>query len=94
MRRAPGLDDGRRVAAVVRLAGLRAVVELPERLGVGRDCCGRRGGREFHRLVRVADDGTETDIVTVAADDLTRGTSLRADGFRLHHRVAYRDLGD
>ncbi|HNP57143.1 MAG TPA: hypothetical protein PK331_06390 [Gordonia sp. (in: high G+C Gram-positive bacteria)] len=74
--------------------GLRAVVELPERLVSGGTAVGAAVGGEFHRLVRVADDGTETDIVTVAADDLTRGTSLRADGFRLHHRVAYRDLGD
>ena len=79
---------------MVRLAGLRAVVELPERPVSGGTAVGAAVGGEFHRLVRVADDGTETDIVTVAADDLTRGTPLRADGFRLHHRVAHRDLGD
>lgn len=72
--------------------GLPAVVELPERLVPGASV-GTEVGGEFHRLVRVADDGTESDIVTVAAHDVARGTALRADGFRLHHRVAYRDLG-
>ncbi len=72
--------------------GLPAVVELPERLVSGGSAVGTAVGGEFHRLVRVTDDGTETDIVTVPADDVALGTSLRADGFRLHHRVAYRGL--
>lgn len=74
--------------------GLPTIVELPERLVSGGTTVGTTVGGEFHRLVRVADDGTESDIVTAAADDVALGTALRTDGFRLHHRVAYRDLGD
>ncbi|GAB08464.1 putative acetyltransferase [Gordonia araii NBRC 100433] len=71
---------------------LAPLVELPERLVTGA-VAGTAFGGEFHRLVRVAPDGTESDIVTVAADDRERGRALRADGFALHHRVTYRDLG-
>ncbi len=72
--------------------GLPALVELPERLVSGA-AASTALGSEFHRLVRVAVDGTESDIVTVAADD-PRGAALRAEGFRLHHRVSYRRLTD
>ncbi|MFT3898940.1 MAG: hypothetical protein QM728_01670 [Gordonia sp. (in: high G+C Gram-positive bacteria)] len=71
--------------------GLPAVVELPERLVPGAEA-GTPVGGEFHRLVRVDDDGAESDIVTVSADDSERGAALRADGFALHHRVTYRHL--
>ncbi|MFT4202077.1 hypothetical protein [Gordonia sp. (in: high G+C Gram-positive bacteria)] len=71
---------------------LPALVELPERLVSGATAGAPVGG-EYHRLVRVGPDGTESDIVTVPADDLRRGARLRADGFALHHRVTYRDLG-
>ncbi|GED96657.1 GNAT family N-acetyltransferase, cg3035/Rv0428c family [Gordonia crocea] len=71
---------------------LPTIVELPERL-VTDATAGTPIGGEFHRLIRVADDGTESDIVTVAAQDTDTGIALRADGFRLHHRVAYRRLG-
>lgn len=72
---------------------LPAIIELPERLVPGADA-GRPLGGEYHRLVRLLPDGTEGDIVTVAAADRDRGAALRAEGFALHHRVTYRDLGD
>ncbi|GAA3027089.1 hypothetical protein GCM10010528_06000 [Gordonia defluvii] len=72
--------------------GLPPIIELPERLVAGA-AIGVAVGGEFHRLVRVAGDGTESTIVTVSADDVPRGTALRADGYALHHRVTYRQLG-